>query len=198
MTTIAFIRHGTTDWNLERRAQGKTDIPLNEDGMLQVKALARRFDGEQWDAIYSSDLQRARKTAEAVGEVLNLPVNEDPRIQEVGFGLIEGTIESERVAQWGSDWKSLNLEGESDESIAERVESFLDDLIETYPDGNVIVVSHGALLNDLFKILLKGEYERNRLHNTSVTIFEHKKEWELQLFNCCTHLSKQEENRNER
>ncbi|WLD93238.1 histidine phosphatase family protein [Alkalihalobacillus sp. AL-G] len=197
MTTIAFIRHGTTNWNLERRAQGQTDIPLNEDGILQAKALGRRFNGEKWDAIYSSDLQRAKKTAEAVCEALNLPVIEDQRIREIGFGIMEGTNEQERVAQWGPNWKDLDLGVETDTAVLERVDPFIKEIVEEHPDGNVIVVSHGALLNDLFGILLKEQYKRGRLDNTSVTVLTRKEHWELKLLNCCKHLSKQEEHKSE-
>ncbi|WP_408008712.1 histidine phosphatase family protein [Pseudalkalibacillus sp. A8] len=189
MTTIAFIRHGVTNWNLEARAQGQSDIPLNEEGLLQAKALGRRFEGEEWDTIYSSDLSRAKVTAESIGNVLNLPVQTDERLRELHWGEMEGTNEEERLERWGENWRDLDLNFEKEENILARIKSFMDQVIHKHPDGRVIVVSHGALLNDLFTYLLE-DYERCRFGNTSVSIFKFvNKKWEIQLLNCSAHLA---------
>ena len=63
ITTVGLIRHGVTDWNNLGKAQGISDIPLNEDGIKQATALAKRLSGEEWDIIFSSDLMRAEQTA---------------------------------------------------------------------------------------------------------------------------------------
>ncbi|WP_349408902.1 histidine phosphatase family protein [Pseudalkalibacillus sp. SCS-8] len=190
MTTIAFIRHGVTNWNLERRAQGQSDIPLNEEGVLQAKALGSRFEGEQWDVIYSSDLARAHATALEIGEVLDLPVETDKRLRELSFGEIEGTNEAERVERWGKDWKDQDLKIEREEEILQRVKSFMKDIEDHHHGKRIIVVSHGAFLNDLFSYLLSEGYEKCRLDNTSVTVMERDDEaWKLRLHNCSKHLS---------
>lgn len=190
MTTIAFIRHGVTNWNLERRAQGQSDIPLNEDGVLQAKALGRRFEGEQWDAVYTSDLSRAKTTAETVGKVLGLDVIADERLREVSFGDIEGTIEAERQERWGPNWKERDLNGEKTEEVYERAGSFMEEIRNRHKGQKVIVVSHGALLNDLFKMLLDEKFEHRRLDNTSVSIIDFAEDsCEMKLLNCSTHLS---------
>ncbi|WP_221567386.1 histidine phosphatase family protein [Alkalihalobacillus sp. TS-13] len=193
MTTIAFIRHGVTNWNLEARAQGQSDIPLNEEGIMQAKALGRRFEGGEWDTIYSSDLSRAKTTAEAVGEVLNLPVQTDERLRELHWGEMEGTNEEERIERWGENWKDLDLKFEKEESIVARIRSFMDEVLLKHPNERIIVVSHGALLNHLLKHL-KNDFERCRFGNTSVSIFQFVDEkWDIKLLNCSEHLSTIEE-----
>lgn len=190
MTTIAFIRHGVTNWNLERRAQGQSNIPLNEEGILQAKAVGRRFEGEKWDAIYTSDLSRAKTTAEELGKVLQLEVTGDERLREVSFGDIEGTLEDERVERWGPNWKDLNLNIEKTEDVYKRAQSFMDEIRSQHEGQKVIVVSHGAFLNDLFKLLLGDQFEHCRLDNTSISIVEFlEDQCEMKLLNCSKHLS---------
>ncbi|WP_198661612.1 histidine phosphatase family protein [Lewinella sp. IMCC34183] len=97
MTRIGFVRHGITDWNLDKRVQGHTDIPLNEKGKLQAKALAGRLTNEDWDLIYSSDLSRAKETAGTIAEAKGVPVKLDHRLREMDCGAVEGTTAAERV-----------------------------------------------------------------------------------------------------
>src|SRR5579862_9961834 len=83
MTTLLLVRHGETDWNAERRWQGHADVPLNARGRDQSETLAEQLGGEDIDAIYSSDLSRARDTALAVARRLHLSVVVDPDLREV-------------------------------------------------------------------------------------------------------------------
>lgn len=121
MTRIGLIRHGSTAWNKEGRIQGHTDNPLDEEGLQQAEAIAERLSGEHWDYIYSSDLLRARQTAEVIAAKLGLQVaGVIPGIREMNGGLLEGTTEQERVERWGTEWKSLDLGLESNESGKQR------------------------------------------------------------------------------
>ena len=90
MTTLLLARHGETDWNREFRIQGSSDIELNELGRKQAHALAQELEHVELDAIYSSDLSRARATAEAVAASHGLEVRLDPRLRERSFGSWEG------------------------------------------------------------------------------------------------------------
>src|SRR5947199_3660663 len=90
MATLLLIRHGETDWNAEHRWQGHADVPLNARGREQAKALAEELAPEGIDAIYASDLSRARDTAEIVGERLGVPVVLDPDLREIDVGSREG------------------------------------------------------------------------------------------------------------
>ena len=99
-----------TDWNTERKTQGQSDIPLNEEGRQQARALALRLGTEQWDLIFSSDLSRAKETADIVAGTLGLSVQTDHRLREMHKGETEGTTLEERINRWGNQWKAYLLE----------------------------------------------------------------------------------------
>jgi broad specificity phosphatase PhoE len=86
---LLLVRHGETDWNRDGRWQGGSDTRLNDLGREQARALAERLDGSI-DVLYSSDLARARETAEIVAAKLGLEVHVDPRLRERSFGSWEG------------------------------------------------------------------------------------------------------------
>src|SRR5213078_2372373 len=99
MTTLLLVRHGETDWNAAGRLQGHTDRPLSDYGREQARRLADELSSEGVDAIYTSDLARARETAEIVAERLHLPVVLDPDLREKNWGTWEGltSVERDRV-----------------------------------------------------------------------------------------------------
>ena len=89
-TRVFLLRHGQTAWNAEMRIQGQLDIPLDDTGLWQAQRLALALSGEHLDAVYSSDLQRARQTAAPLAAAAGLPVQLDPGLRERGFGSWEG------------------------------------------------------------------------------------------------------------
>ena len=189
MTRIGFIRHGNTDWNVEKRAQGQMDIPLNETGRQQAHALAERLQHEPWEIIYSSDLSRAADTAQAVAAALGLDVHKDERLREKSWGKLEGTTVEDRVKKWGNDWKSLQLDIETEESMKDRGLSFIKEICSKHPDQEVLVVSHGALLGRLFDSLIPDARTNELLGNTSLTIVTNSAgQWDCSLYNCTKHL----------
>ena len=95
MVEILLIRHGETAWNAERRMQGHLDIGLNADGLHQAAALARALQDEPIDAIYSSDLQRALQTAQAVAGPRGMPIGLEPGLRERCYGIFEGLLYGE-------------------------------------------------------------------------------------------------------
>ncbi|PPK88180.1 putative phosphoglycerate mutase [Neolewinella xylanilytica] len=190
MTRIGFVRHGITDWNLENRIQGQTDIPLNDTGRKQAHALANRLKGEEWDVLYASDLIRARETAEIVAAAMGVSVRTDPRLREMNCGAVEGTTQEERIARWGENWKSLPLNIESKESIVDRGLSFTSYLLANYQDSSVLVFSHGALLRLTLKQLIPQVDTRERLRNSAITTLVHfAGSWDCELYNCTKHIS---------
>ncbi len=92
MTDLLLIRHGETAWNRVRRMQGHIDIGLNEAGQRQAQSLARALQNEPPAAIYASDLQRARDTAQAVADVHQLPVHINIALRERCYGAFEGLM----------------------------------------------------------------------------------------------------------
>ncbi|GGA39066.1 histidine phosphatase family protein [Psychrobacillus lasiicapitis] len=194
MTTIGFIRHGVTAWNKEGRAQGSTDVPLDEEGIQMAERVANRMEYEEWDIIYTSPLIRAKRTAEIIAEKQSaLPFYIDKRLGEIGGGIIEGTTEAERVAKWGLEWRKQDMGFEPEETIISRGMSFIEDIKEAHPGKRVLVVSHGGFIGRLLKILVPhGEFE-NDIGNTSVTVVELQDSKNLcHLFNCTKHLETRE------
>ncbi|MGD6993701.1 histidine phosphatase family protein [Sutcliffiella horikoshii] len=190
MTKLGFIRHGSTAWNKERRAQGSSNIPLDQDGIRDAESLADRIKNEEWDIIYSSDLVRAMQTAEIVAR--NLQVGEvflDSRLQEVNGGQIEGTTEPERIEKWGENWRDLDLGIESREMVIKRALSFIEEVTEKHKDQNVLVVSHGSYIRHVLRELVKDLKMEDHLENTSVsTVKVREGLWECELYNCTKHL----------
>jgi broad specificity phosphatase PhoE len=136
VTTLLLVRHGETDWNADGRLQGHTDRPLNDFGRRQAQQLAEELSGEELEAIYSSDLTRARETAEVVGERLALLVVLDADLREKDWGTWEGLTAVER--------DRVEFVGESTQAHRERILGALRRIGERHPDGRVLVVTHGG------------------------------------------------------
>lgn len=193
---VGLIRHGLTDWNAAGRIQGQSDIPLNDEGRKQAVRLAERLkhesDAQPWDFIITSGLSRAQETGSIIADILGIPLYDpDSRLMERAFGQIEGLTSEERETLWGKDWSKLDLGQEKDEDIRRRALEFMEELHERYTDKHILVVSHGALLAQLYIALYDNKYTE-RIGNLSLTIVEKKEQdWELLLYNCTRHLEEQ-------
>jgi broad specificity phosphatase PhoE len=148
------VRHGETDWNLEGRYQGQSDIPLNATGLAQARALLPTFAGLPITAIYCSDLQRAAATAGLLGEALGLPVTTHRGLREAGLGRWEGMLFSDIQVVYAAEWAErrrdpLNARppgGETLHEVALRGAAVADEITRRHSGGQVIIVSHGLLL----------------------------------------------------
>ena len=137
MTTLLLVRHGETDWNADGRLQGQTDRRLSEFGRAQARRLADELAAQELEAIYSSDLARARETAEIVGTRVGLPVTLDPDLREKDWGTWEGLTAVER--------DRVEFVGESTEAHRDRILRALRRIAERHADGgSVLVVTHGG------------------------------------------------------
>ena len=158
------VRHGETPWNAERRLQGHQDIPLNELGLSQAVAaaryLARRHQQTPFSAIVSSDLQRAWQTAAAIGQVLALPIGTAPALRERYYGDFEGKTpaEARQFDEIAYDALVDRLDlavapgnAEPLGGMVARIETCLQHLVTQYTDQSVIVVTHGGVLDVLYR-----------------------------------------------
>ncbi len=137
MTTLLLVRHAETDWNADGRLQGQTDRPLSDYGRRQAQQLAGELAAGSFEAIYASDLSRARETAEIVGERLGLPVALDPDLREKDWGTWEGLTAVER--------DRVDFVGESTEAHQKRMLRALRRISEHHPgERRVLVVTHGG------------------------------------------------------
>jgi broad specificity phosphatase PhoE len=149
-TTLLIARHGETDWNRERRWQGHADLPLNDTGREQARALARELAPDPPSAVYTSDLARSRETAAIVAGELGLPVTSDARLREVDVGEWSGLLWSEieerypegaaRRLAGGTGWE----EGEAYSAMGRRVVAALLEIGAAHEGGRVLVVTHGG------------------------------------------------------
>ena len=150
MTTILIARHGQSDWNQEKRWQGHADRPLNERGREQAQALADRLAHIELDAVYSSDLQRARDTAAVVAESQGLELRQLPDLREVDVGSWSGLTRAEAeerfpegFARWRDGYPGWK-DGETYEAMTDRVLRAVDEIAAEHEGGRVLVVSHGG------------------------------------------------------
>lgn len=158
---LYILRHGETDWNLERRVQGTTDIPLNEYGRYLARETAKGFENVPIDVVYTSPLSRAKETAQLVLEGKEYVLIEEPRVQEMCFGKYEGKcISGPRKVQESAEFNKFFVdtenfvpaeEGESVQDILDRTGEFLQELY-TNPelqDKNILISTHGATMTAL-------------------------------------------------
>ncbi len=151
---IYLVRHGLTHWNHEFRYQGHTDIELSPQGIEQAFALKKRLKGEDIKAIFSSDLRRARQTAEIINQEHNLEIQIDPALKEVNFGVWEGLTYQdlqqkypEQLKIWKDTPHLLDIEtGETFDSLMHRAINFVNNIYNAYRKDNIIVVSHGGTI----------------------------------------------------
>ncbi|MGE5259161.1 MAG: histidine phosphatase family protein [Hyphomicrobiales bacterium] len=154
MTRFCLIRHGQTEWNLAGRYQGQSDVPLNEKGRAQARALAWQFRKLPFAAVYSSDLQRARETAEIIAAALHLPVTADIRLREINQGEWEGQLVETIAARYAALWRQRQVDpagirppgGETVEEVARRARAALQDISRLHPDDSILISSHGLTL----------------------------------------------------
>jgi broad specificity phosphatase PhoE len=105
VTRLVLARHGQTSYNAERRFQGWRDIPLDDMGRVQAQALAQALRGRSFARLLASDLVRARETAEAISQAVNVPVEVDRRLRECGFGEWQGLALAEVRERWPEEYR---------------------------------------------------------------------------------------------
>jgi uncharacterized phosphatase len=169
VTELYLVRHGETDWNRQRRIQGRTDIPLNDTGREQARMAGHRLSVRAWDGLYASPLDRARETAALIGA-------------EVGLGepeLVPALVERDYGEAEGMDWLEVQRRypdgvavpgRESRHAVADRVVPALVDLGLARPDAALVIVSHGGAIRAVLD-RVDPENEYGPITNGSVHSF---------------------------
>ncbi len=152
---LVLLRHGRTHWNHVRRAQGHADVPLDEIGLAQARAVAPLLAAFRPARLWSSDLPRARQTADAVASVTSLPVEEDCRLREFSVGERQGLTWEEAVARfpWIAEGVGLGDQlrdvpgAETDAEVRARIVPAVEEMAAALePGATGVVVSHGAAI----------------------------------------------------
>ncbi|WP_280188378.1 histidine phosphatase family protein [Delftia sp. PS-11] len=170
-TRIIAIRHGETAWNVDARIQGHLDIPLNDLGLWQAAQAGKALAGETVAAIYSSDLQRAHATAEAVAATTGAPLSADPGLRERCFGHFEGRTFSDIEATHPEDalrWRKRDPDfvpaggGESLQMLRERIAATVDRLAARHAGEQIVVVAHGGVMDVLYRLATRQDLQSPR------------------------------------
>lgn len=202
-TRICFVRHGETNWNAERRMQGHIDIPLNANGISQAERLANALIRvkHSFDVIYSSDLERALHTANAVARALSLDVQITPRLRERNVGKLQGLLLSEAPVLLPEIWqrhiaRELDHDlggGESIRTFHQRMQDILELFLSEHRGQSVLAVSHGGSLDMIYRIVTQQALDAERVAvvpNTSLNWITHDgSTWSVECWADTSHLS---------
>lgn len=173
---LYIARHGETQWNVDDRISGRTDIPLTERGLEQAKALAEKAVGKGIEVIIASPLIRARQTAQAVSDVLGIPVAIDERLIELNFGIFEGLDRGHPDFQRYRGQLPLRFPGgESAFDLAHRVKSCLEDVKRDHAGKTVLLVCHGGvcrMVKSFFEDMTNDEFCGYHAPNAELTEYE--------------------------
>jgi len=204
MKTLYLVRHGETDHNAAGLAMGQTDVPLNELGRRQARQTAAWLRRYPIERIISSDMMRATATAEHLADTLGLPIETDPRLRELSFGIFEGKKISDCEKEYPdivSRWHSGEYDfaapgGETRRELMARTRIMLDVLMDA-PEEHIAVFTHGGTLNALHTHIIESTHPSPREHihrvfrfsNASVSMALHTgKLWRFHVVNSTFHL----------
>lgn len=162
ITRFCLVRHGETDWNAARRLQGHIDIDLNERGLAQAKQMAHALKkmNLQFDVLYTSDLQRAARTAQAIEALFKTSAISNTALRERHLGALQGLTADEAPICEPDLWKSHlsrnikeNLrDGESIQRFSDRIKIALEKIRADHSGKTILLVSHGGALDMMYRI----------------------------------------------
>ena len=182
---LCFVRHGETDWNATGRLQGRENTHLNESGRIQALQAAEFFKTGDWTAIVSSPLQRAYDTAQIISETIQYrgTISTLDSLMERDYGEASGLLPEERHQRFPD---GMIPGQEPFEKLKERGMWSIENIRSVFPDQQVIVVSHGGLINSVLYTLSLGKFGSfsTRLYNGSISCLEHRNhQWEVLFYN---------------
>lgn len=160
-TRFCFVRHGETDWNVQRRLQGHIDTPLNQIGLAQAEATAKGLQAHRFDALYCSDLIRTLQTARCAAQLLDLPIHLRSELRERHYGAFQGLTYSEAEHHFPADYARFKArepayeiidDGESLLQHRSRVLACLERIAASHAGQNVLIVTHGGVLDIVYRL----------------------------------------------
>lgn len=169
-------RHGQTQWNLEQKICGRTDLSLTEEGQRQARILAEKAKKLSIDVIVASPMIRAQQTAAAVSEATGISVQTDTRLIEQDYGIYEGKNRKDpgflaNKRQFATRYPG----GESMFDVCYRIYSLIEELKQTHSDKNVLLVCHGGvcrLIRSYFEDMTNEEYVNYCEENANIREYE--------------------------
>lgn len=187
-TTLYIIRHGQTDWNVIGKIQGHIDIPLNDEGKKQAQQVASFLEKKNvsFNALYSSDLQRAHQTAQPISTIFSLNINATPLLRERHVGFMQG-LTKKQVYELLGDHNDFDLEtitdGETKTDFLRRITKQISLIAQNHINESVIVVTHGLFIRNFLACVGYDINEWPIITNTSIiTIkYHHKDEPHIEL-----------------
>ena len=180
---LFLIRHGESTWNREHRIQGQLDPPLSDEGRRQADLLGVRLAGRTFVAAFTSDLTRAAETALAVGRIAGVQPQPLQGLREIFLGEWEGLTTGEIAQRFPEAWARWVEEpdwdvvpgGEGAERFEARVTAALDEIVDRHPQGDVLVVTHGGVIQIALHRVV-GRPSRGlfpfKIQNASITLLE--------------------------
>ena len=159
-TRIIAVRHGETAWNVDTRIQGHLDIALNDTGHWEARQVARALADEPLAAVYTSDLQRAHATAQAIAQASGAPLVAEPGLRERSFGELEGRTFAEIEAELPEQarrWRQRDPHfaptgGETLVQLRERIAATTHRLAAQHTEQLIVLVAHGGVLDMLYRL----------------------------------------------
>ncbi|MBN1857658.1 histidine phosphatase family protein [Candidatus Bipolaricaulota bacterium] len=203
---LLLVRHGETEWNVERRFMGQADSSLTARGERQAAAVGERLSREQVDVVISSDLGRAEATASKICGRCGLAPVLDARLRERHAGVLQGLTTDQAQEQFPdvfTGFRRLGTSfripgGESVEEVESRIGSFLADMMGREDRETVIAVTHGAILMTILRMVLEIPHHataRVAFGNTCICELRSRDgAWELHRWNDTCHLQGSERN----
>lgn len=182
-TTLYLVRHGETDWNVDGRLQGRENIPLNENGTKQAYLLAEFFKNQPCDKIISSPLKRAFETAHIIASSIGITdVHVINELVERDWGSASGLLPDERHKIFPAGIPDQ----EDFETLQARGMKCLNEIVKKFENKNIIIVSHGGIINSMLHAISQGEFGsfKTRLKNASINkIIYNDYNWYIEYYN---------------
>lgn len=206
ITELWLVRHGQTDWNVQKRNMGQQNIPLNATGIEQANLTAdfllTKHKLNPFAAIYSSDLSRTHQTAQAIGTKLDLTIHDDQRLRETKGGIFEGYTPQEFEQKFPEITKKIRKDptfvipgAETKEQVITRIMQALQEIVQKYSGQRIIIVTHGGCLNKISRWIKNNFPQKAPLHsdpeNCSINIISITHDlWKIDSWNQIEHLKR--------